>query len=220
MGDDVRWHLPPRQGGESLPDLGGKHGAAHNGQVLHRRRAPHRAGHECRTIILPTEAFVHALSATAGGPSRDRAVFFCAPAAALRSSSAAAAIAGRSTATPAAAHTPGARRFQEAGRRYQASLRGRRAHAARMGRYRARRQSVTHHGSPAPAPHDLLPPDAMMPTADDASPGDALRPPGLYCHWCGRRCLSLLRLGFLRRRRHRGRAGADLTGPMRDGDAI
>jgi hypothetical protein len=110
--------------------------------------------------------------------------------------------------------------IQEAGRRYQASLRGRRAHAARMGRYRARRQSVTHHGSPAPAPHDLLPPDAMMPTADDASPGDALRPPGLDCHWCGCRCLPLLRLGFLRRRRHRGRAGAGLTGPMRDGDAI
>jgi len=42
--------------------------------------------------------------------ARGRAVFFCAPAAAPRSSSAAAAIAGRSTVMPGAAHTPGARR--------------------------------------------------------------------------------------------------------------
>ena len=43
---------------------GSKHGAARNLQVLHRRRAPHRAGHACRTSILPTMGFVHTVSAT------------------------------------------------------------------------------------------------------------------------------------------------------------
>ena len=110
------------------------------------------------------------------------------------------------------------RTIREAGRRYQASLRGRRAHAARMGRYRTRRQRVTHHGSPAPAAHVLLPPEAMMANAEDVSAAEALRPPGLYCHWCGCRCLPLLRLGFIRRRRPRGWAGAGVTKAMSDGD--
>ena len=64
--------------------FGGKHGAARNLQVLHRRRAPHRAGHACRTTILLTMAFVHAVSATQGGRIRYRAVCSCAPVAASR----------------------------------------------------------------------------------------------------------------------------------------
>ena len=94
------------------------------------------------------------------------------------------------------------RTVRGAGRRYQASLRGRRAHAARQGRYRARRQNVTHHGSPAPARGALLP-TPMMPTVATTAPADAPRPPDFSCHWCGRRCLPLLRPGFRRRRYHR-----------------
>ena len=79
--------------------FGVNHGAARNLQVLHRRRAPHRAGHACRATILPTMAFVHAVSATQGGPTGYRAVFSCAQVAATRRSFAVAATAVRSTAS-------------------------------------------------------------------------------------------------------------------------
>ena len=46
----------------------GKHGADLNLEVLYRRRAPHRAGHECRTSILPMRAFVYAAAAMPGRP--------------------------------------------------------------------------------------------------------------------------------------------------------
>ena len=107
-----------------------------------------------------------------------------------------------------------------AGQRYQKTARGGRMHAARQGRYRARREIVTHHGSPPSAADGLLPTDAMMPPPDDVSSADSLRPPVPHCHWCGRRCLPLLRQRFLRRRRHRRvRVGHDRTGPARHGDA-
>ena len=97
---------------------------------------------------------------------------------------------------------------QHAGRRYQASHRGRRMHAARMSRWRARREKVTHHGSPAPPAGDLLAPAAMTIPSDAAAPADQARVAGPHCHWCGRSCPPLLRQGFLRRRRrHRGRPG-------------
>jgi len=54
--------------------IAGKHGAELNRQVLHRRRAPHRAGHECRTNILPMAAFVYAAFATTGRASCGLAV--------------------------------------------------------------------------------------------------------------------------------------------------
>jgi len=44
----------------------GKHGAEPNLAVSPRRRAPHRAGHVCRVIILAIVAFVHLVFA---GPS-------------------------------------------------------------------------------------------------------------------------------------------------------
>ena len=49
---------------------------------------------------------------------------------------------------------PAARRGSRraAGARYQHSRRGRLAHAERQHRYRARRQKVTHQGSPRPTP--------------------------------------------------------------------
>jgi len=109
---------------------------------------------------------------------------------------------------------------REAGRRYQGTLRGRRAHAARMSRYRARREIVTHHGSPPPPADALLPPHAMTTPCDNASPADWLPVSVPYCHWCGRCCLPHLRQGFLRRRRRlRGRVGHDPTGIARHGDA-
>ena len=112
------------------------------------------------------------------------------------------------------------RTLQVAGRRYQASQRGRRRHAARMDRYRSRQKKVTHHGSLNPPAGDLLPPVAMTAVRDDAPPADGLRPPGPRCHWCGRGCPPLLRHGFLRRRRrHRVRVRHDRTEPRRDGDA-
>lgn len=64
------------------------------------------------------------------------------------------------------------RSVKQAGRRYQASHRGRRMHAARMSRWRARQEKVTHHGSPAPAPGDLLAPAAMTTASDAAAPAD------------------------------------------------
>jgi len=107
-----------------------------------------------------------------------------------------------------------------AGQRYQKTPRGGRMHAARQGRYRARQERVTHHGSPKPPADDLLPPVAMTATHDEASPADGPRPPGPHCHWCGRGCPPLLRQGFLRRRRrHRGRVAHDRTGFRRHGDA-
>ena len=107
-----------------------------------------------------------------------------------------------------------------AGRRCQQTRRGRRMHAARMARYRAKlaqssagvavgpREIVTHHGSPAPPRGDLVAVGATAMPRDDASP---VEPPGTamtQCHWCGRCCLLPLRRGFRRRRDHRrGRVG-------------
>jgi len=100
------------------------------------------------------------------------------------------------------------RTMQQAGRRYQASHRGRRMHAARMSQWRARQQKVTHHGSPAPGSSDLVALAAMTATRAAVAPAERARLPGPHCHWCGRTCLPLLRQGFLRRRRrHRGRPG-------------
>ncbi len=87
----------------------GKHGAELNLQVLHRRRTPHRAGHECRTNILPISAFVYAAFATTGRASGGLAVSSCAQGAGSRRSSAAVATAARFTAAPSA-HSKRARR--------------------------------------------------------------------------------------------------------------
>jgi hypothetical protein len=96
--------------------------------------------------------------------------------------------------------------LRAAARRYQATLPGRQTHAARMGRYRARQEIVTHHGSPRPPADGLLPTGARATTSDKVSPAERPRRSTAHCHWCGRPCLPQLRQGFLRRRdRHRGR---------------
>lgn len=46
--------------------------------------------------------------------------------------------------------------LREAGKRYQRSLPGRHRHADRQRRYRARKQKVTHQGSPSVGAADLL----------------------------------------------------------------
>jgi hypothetical protein len=97
--------------------------------------------------------------------------------------------------------------LQQAGRRYQASRRGRLMHAARMSRWRARQDKVTHHGSPAAPAGDLLVPAAITTAHDAAASTDQPRLSGPHCSWCGRRCQELLRQRFLRRRgRHRDRS--------------
>ena len=99
-----------------------------------------------------------------------------------------------------------------ASQRYQAGFPGRRTHAVRMGRYRARRQIVTHHGSPRPPADDLLPPGAAAIASDEVSPAERPQRSTSHCHWCGRPCLPQLRQGFLRRGdRHRGRIERERT---------
>ena len=120
--------------------------------------------------------------------------------------------------------------LRAAGRRCQQTRRGRRMHAARMSRYRAKlaqssacvavgmpdegwpREIVTHHGSPAPPTDDLLPATTTAITSDDLFPADRPKRSTPHGHWCGRPCLPQLRQGFLRRRDHRrGRVGPTRT---------
>ena len=65
---------------------------------------------------------------------------------------------------------------QAAGKRYQATYRGRLNHAARAGRYRARQKIVTHQGSPPQPRNDVVPPDAApLAAAATASKPAAVR---------------------------------------------
>jgi hypothetical protein len=87
-----------------------------------------------------------------------------------------------------------------AGRRYQQGRDGRRHHAARQRRYRARQQKVTHQGSPPELPGDVLPTGSAVAAKRHVS----CRPPTFathYCHFCGGACEAHVRLGFLRIRR-------------------
>ncbi len=110
---------------------------------------------------------------------------------------------------------PHARRgsLRAAGRRYQTSRRGRLAHAVRARRYRARGKKVTHHGSPVLPTDGLLAPSSPMIASDAKASTDRPSPSASRCHWCGRRCLALVRQGFLRRRaRRQGVVRHDRTG--------
>jgi hypothetical protein len=96
---------------------------------------------------------------------------------------------------------------REAGQRYQASRRGRLAHAARSGRWRARQKNVTHQGSPHQLSDAGVPMDVtaaasaplVAPSSDVDTPS---RDESAFwrCRWCGRRCSPLVRIEFLRRR--------------------
>ena len=107
---------------------------------------------------------------------------------------------------------PHARRrsLREAGRRYQASRRGRIRHAARSRRYRSRKHragenNVTHHGSPPDRTNALLTAD---PAVEEQLPMDSrssARRQQWCCLYCGRRCSEHIRQGFLQRRVRRNR---------------
>ena len=87
-----------------------------------------------------------------------------------------------------------------AGRRYQTTFPGRRAHAARQRRYRARQQKVTHQGSPAGAPDDSLSGDSRGSTEPVRSSPAHPRSAEIRCCLCGCRCSAFVRQDFLRRR--------------------
>ena len=103
---------------------------------------------------------------------------------------------------------PRARRrsLHDAGRRYQASRRGRMKHAARSRRWRERRNNVTHHGSLPDQPAALLSEDPVVVEAplllDNQHSVHGQR---WHCMRCGRRCSAAVRQDFLRRRVHRYR---------------
>lgn len=88
----------------------------------------------------------------------------------------------------------------EAGRRYQASRRGRVNHAARARRYRARKNNVTHQGSAPDRTDDLLSEGPAVAVTEQL-PTDKSSRPQWHCHRCGRRCPELVRRDFLRRSR-------------------
>jgi len=82
----------------------GKHGAEPNLAVSPRRRAPHRAGHACRGIILAIVAFVHLAFAGLNTVTRRRLDCFFARIVAPKLWSAAVATAAKST-VPATARS-------------------------------------------------------------------------------------------------------------------
>jgi hypothetical protein len=105
------------------------------------------------------------------------------------------------------------RRQRAAGARYQASLHGRHAHAERASRYRARREKVTHQGSPRSHSGDCLPSGSRTVASGARTWSKRSRRRASHCHWCGRRCPDLVRQGFLRRRgRLRDQPRHDRTG--------
>lgn len=106
------------------------------------------------------------------------------------------------------------RTLRDAGRRYQSGRAGRHKHAERMQRYRARREKVTHHGSPPPLMDALL---AVSP-APCANENMAQRArtkvvgAARHCRFCGRKCSEFVRSGFLK-----GRVAPQRTGQGRRG---
>jgi len=97
------------------------------------------------------------------------------------------------------------RSLAAAGRRYQNSQPGRRAHAARTARWRARQnqaraKNVTHQGSPKPAAGDVVKPGSPADASDAIFSGDTPCVEAARCHWCARPCQGHVRQGFLRRR--------------------
>jgi hypothetical protein len=101
--------------------------------------------------------------------------------------------------------------LRAAGKRYQAGRPGRRTHAARQRRYRARLAKVTHQGSPPPAPDGAMPPGLMVgrvatppppaPRAGATLTQDVTPSPPTRCRFCGQPCAPWVRQGFLRHRR-------------------
>jgi len=83
--------------------------------------------------------------------------------------------------------------LRAAGARYQASFPGRLTHAQRQRRYRARRQEVTHQGSPPPAPPVEV---RTAPTVPESVPESVPSASG-QCHLCHRALSPFVRQDFL-----------------------
>jgi len=89
---------------------------------------------------------------------------------------------------------------REAGRRYQASRRGRHAHAERARHLRARCNKVTHQGSPPAAVDDLLPASLAVVSVELGSSTPAKEFLRRRCCFCGVQCSEFVRSGFQRHR--------------------
>lgn len=92
---------------------------------------------------------------------------------------------------------------QAAGCRYQATRRGRHAHAERQRRYRAKPQKVTHQGSPPKTPAVPLRSELIVPV--NSVPWQCCR--------CHRPLPDWVRLNFLRGRIRRNRLYRNTHGP-------
>lgn len=90
------------------------------------------------------------------------------------------------------------RSLREAGHRYQTSRRGRIKHAERARRYRARKNTVTHQGSPPDRTEALLAKTSAATTTDEATTASPCRQ-RWYCHYCMRPCPDFVRRDFLQR---------------------
>jgi len=96
-----------------------------------------------------------------------------------------------------------------AGRRYQRTLRGRRMHARRQARYRARQQAaaekVTHHRCPPEARAATVAACASHTSSASIGPAAPSVPPSssrfILCHQCSAPCVPLVRHVFFHRRR-------------------
>ena len=110
---------------------------------------------------------------------------------------------------------------RQAGRRYQTSRHGRLNHAAWSRRYRARKNNVTHQGSPPDRTDDLLCVDSALAMTDQTMTDRGVRR-RWHCHCCGRPCPEFVRRDFLRRRRgpwnNRRRHRSDHSQGNRDAD--
>jgi len=113
----------------------------------------------------------------------------------------------------------------EAARRYQNSGRGRRNHAQRQRRYRARQrrlseplaEKVTHQGSPPPSPAALLPSETTALQSPQSQPLQASK--SLWrCHFCQCECPEFVRIDFLRCRIRRPTRLPDQKGSTHDRD--
>lgn len=85
--------------------------------------------------------------------------------------------------------------IRKAGKRYQNSLKGRHKHADRQRRYRLRENKVTHHTSP-------ISPDNVLLFSQPNEQKSSIKPPIaeiVRCDFCGKRCSTFLRSGFLHR---------------------
>lgn len=93
---------------------------------------------------------------------------------------------------------------RQAAARYQASAQGRRAHAERSRRYRARKKNVTHQGAtapPSPTKNGNNRPEATTRARGRPIAPPCLRPP--RCGWCGRPLSEFVRQRFVRKLRKR-----------------